>query len=104
MPDDPLHQPHDKLSRATFSNSVNAAALLRQHLGGPLPALVDWHSLTLLPGSVINSLMAASEADLLFSAKIGGSHARFYKLFRNLFGPRASKWNHPLPPPPGATR
>jgi hypothetical protein len=34
MPDDSLHQPHDKLFRATFSNPENAAALLflRHHL------------------------------------------------------------------------
>jgi predicted transposase YdaD len=83
MPDDPLHQPHDKLFRATFSNPVNAAAFLRHHLGGALPALVDWHSLTLLPGSFIDSEMAGSEADLLFSAKIGGSDARFYILWEH---------------------
>ena len=40
MPEDSLHQPHDKLFRATFSDPRNAAAFLCHHLGGPLPALV----------------------------------------------------------------
>ena len=83
MPDESLHQPHDKLFRATFSNPENAAAFLRHHLGGPLPALVDWTSLSLLPGSFIDSKMAGSEADLLFSAKIGGSDALLYLLWEH---------------------
>ena len=83
MPDDPLHHPHDKLFRSTFSEPRNAAAFLRHHLGGPLPALVDWDSLSLLPGSFIDSRMAGSEADLLFSAKIGGSEALLYILWEH---------------------
>jgi len=83
MPDEPVHQPHDKLFRATFSDPRNAAAFLRHHLGGPLPALVDWESLSLLPGSFIDSRMAGSEADLLFSARIGGSDALFYILWEH---------------------
>ena len=83
MPDDSLHQPHDKLFRATFSNPENAAAFLRHHLGGPLPALVDWNSLSLLAGSFIDSKMAGSEADLLFSARIGGSDDLLYLLWEH---------------------
>jgi predicted transposase YdaD len=83
MPDDPLHQPHDKLFRATFSDPRNAAAFLRHHLGGSLPALVDWESLSLLPGSFIDARMAGSEADLLFFAKIGGSEALLYILWEH---------------------
>jgi hypothetical protein len=83
MPDDSLYQPHDKLFRATFSDLANAAAFLRAHLGGPLPALVDWKSLSPLPGSFINPEMSGLEADLLFSAKIGGSDAMFYILWEH---------------------
>jgi hypothetical protein len=83
MPEESLHQPHDKLFRATFSDPVNAAAFLRHHLGGPLPALVDWDSLALQSGSFIDPRMAGSEADLLFSAKIGGSDALFYILWEH---------------------
>jgi predicted transposase YdaD len=83
MPNDSLHQPHDKLFRATFSNPENAAAFLRRHLDAPLPTLVDWNSLSLLPGSFIDSRMKGSEADLLFSAKLGGSDALLYLLWEH---------------------
>lgn len=83
MPDESLHQPHDKLFRATFSDPRNAAAFLRHHLGGPLPALLDWDSLALLPGSFIDPRMAGSEADLLFSARLGGSTALLYVLWEH---------------------
>jgi hypothetical protein len=83
MPDDSLHQPHDKLFRATFSDPANAAAFLRHHLGGTLPSLVDWESLRLLSGSFIDPEMSGSEADLLFSARIGGSDAMFYILWEH---------------------
>ena len=83
MPDESLHQPHDKLFRATFSNPENAAGFLRHHLDATLTALVDWNSLALLPGSFIDSRMKGSEADLLFSAKISGSNALLYILWEH---------------------
>jgi predicted transposase YdaD len=83
MPDDPLHQPHDKLFRATFSDPANAAAFLRQHLGAPLASHVDWNSLSLLSGSFIDSHMKGSEADLLFSVKIGGADTLLYILWEH---------------------
>jgi hypothetical protein len=83
MPDGSLHQPHAKLFRATFSNPENAAPFLRHHLDAPLPTLVDWNSLSLLAGSFIDSKMAGSEADLLFSANIRGSNALLYLLWEH---------------------
>ncbi len=83
MPAESLHQPHDKLFRATFSNPENAAGFLRHHLDAALSALVDWNSLALLPGSFIDSRMKGSEADLLFSARIGDSDAFLYILWEH---------------------
>jgi predicted transposase/invertase (TIGR01784 family) len=83
MPDDPLHQPHDKLFRATFSDPRNAAAFLRHHLGGGAASCMDWASLALLPGSFINDQMWGFEADLLFSVKIGPSDALVYILWEH---------------------
>jgi predicted transposase YdaD len=85
MPDVPLHQPHDKLFRATFSNPANTAAFLRHHLGAGglhLPA-VDWNSLTPVPGSFIEPEMAGFEADLLFSAKVEGLENLLYILWEH---------------------
>jgi hypothetical protein len=50
MPDDPLHQPHDKLFRATFSDPWNAAAFLRHLFSAPLQTPVEGNSLNLLSG------------------------------------------------------
>ncbi len=83
MPDESLHQPHDKLFRATFSDPVNAAAFLRHHLGETLQPLVDWLSLSPVPGSFVNPEMEGLEADLLFSAKVGGSDALIYVLWEH---------------------
>ena len=83
MPDDSLHQPHDKLFRATFSDPVNAAAFFRHHLGGPLPSLVDWNTLRPLPGSFVDPDMSGFETDLLFSAQIDGADALFYILLEH---------------------
>jgi predicted transposase/invertase (TIGR01784 family) len=83
MPEESLYHPHDKLFRATFSDPANAAAFLRHHLEGPLPDLVDWKSLSALPGTFIAPEMSGFEADLLFSAKIGGSDAMFYILWEH---------------------
>ena len=63
MPDEALHQPHDKLFRATFSNPENAAGFLRHHLDATLTPLVDWNSLALLPGQ--------SNVRTPFSEKLG---------------------------------
>jgi predicted transposase/invertase (TIGR01784 family) len=83
MPDDSLHQPHDKLFRATFSDPRNAAGFLRQHLGDTLASHVDWNSLSLLSSSFIDSHMKGSEADLLFSVKIGDADALLYILWEH---------------------
>ena len=83
MPDDSLHQPHDKLFRATFSDPRNAAAFLRHHLGGGAASCMDWASLALLRGSFINDQMKEFEADLLFSVKIGPSDALVYILWEH---------------------
>jgi hypothetical protein len=83
MPDDPLHQPHDKLFRATFSDPANAAAFLRHHLGSGEASSFDWSSLALLSGSFIDDQMHGFEADLLFSVKTGPSEALVYILWEH---------------------
>ena len=83
MPDESLHQPHDKLFRSTFSEPRNAAAFLRHHLGGGAASCMDWASLALLPGSFINDQMKGFEADLLFSVKVGPSDALVYILWEH---------------------
>ncbi len=78
MPDDSLHQPHDKLFRATFPDPTNAAAFLRNLLSGTFPSHVDWDSIRSIPGTFIDPGMNGLEADFLFSAKVGGTDTLFY--------------------------
>ena len=80
MPEDDIHQPHDKLFRAAFSNPETAAAFLQAYLDPELAALVDWGSLHVEPGSFIDAQMKATEADLLFTAKVHGEDTHFYFL------------------------
>ena len=80
MPEDDIHQPHDKLFRAAFSNPETAAAFLRAYLDSALVELVDWGSLHVEPGTFIDAQMKSSAADLLFTAKVHGEDTHFYFL------------------------
>ena len=53
-PENPLHQPHDKLVKSTFSDPDNARAFLESHLPRKLARRIDWKSLTLVSGSFID--------------------------------------------------
>ncbi len=70
---DPLHQPHDKLFKAGFSDPANAAAFLREQIPAPLAARIAWDALQLQPGSFVDSQFRESESDLLFSAPVSGA-------------------------------
>jgi len=85
-----IHQPHDKLFKASFSDTVNAAAFLRWQLPEAVAAAVDWESLRVEPGSFVDSHYRHSESDLLFSARCGGSDCRIYLLFEHLSIPEST--------------
>ncbi len=67
---DPIHQPHDKLFKAGFSDPANAAAFLRHQLPEALAVRIIWDALTLEPGTFVDSQFRESESDLLFSAPV----------------------------------
>jgi predicted transposase YdaD len=50
----PIHQPHDKLVKSTFSDPDNARAFLQGHLPGKLTRRIDWTTLNLASGSFID--------------------------------------------------
>ena len=68
MPEESLHQPHDKLFKAGFSDPINAAGFLRGEIPSALSARIDWDQLQLRPGSFVDSHYRHSESDLLFAA------------------------------------
>ncbi len=64
--------PHDLFVRFTFGHPENAAAELRAVLPAQVVSLVDWATLHLEPGSVIDPELRETESDLLFSARLHG--------------------------------
>ena len=50
-----MHQPHDKLFKAGFSDPETTAGFLNSQLPPALTAAIDWSSLHLEPSSFIDS-------------------------------------------------
>jgi predicted transposase YdaD len=114
-PESPLHQPHDKLVKSTFSDPDNARAFLEANLPRKLTRRIDWSTLSLLSGSFIDPEFDATSSDLLFTAKIDGQPAFLYILFEHqnqedpLIGLRLLTymvriWSDHLRNNPGATK
>ena len=84
MPEEaPLHQPHDKLFKASFSDPINAAAFLRLEIPLTLAEKIQWDQLELQPGSFVDSHYRHSESDLLFAAPFAGKECFVYFLFEH---------------------
>jgi predicted transposase/invertase (TIGR01784 family) len=81
--DDPLHNPHDKLFKAGFSDPATAAAFLREQLPPAVCARIDWKRMELEPGSFVSAQMRERHSDLLFSAPFADSKAFVYLLFEH---------------------
>ncbi|WP_434044558.1 MULTISPECIES: Rpn family recombination-promoting nuclease/putative transposase [Sorangium] len=75
--------PHDALFKSTFSQPEHAAAALRQVLPAALAARIDFASLALQSGSFIDEELAASQSDLLFSARLAEAPLFIYVLFEH---------------------
>lgn len=83
MAERPLHQPHDKLVKSTFSDPENARAFLEAYLPSHLVRHIDWTTLSLVSGSFIDPEFEATSSDLLFTAKIDGQPAFLFVLFEH---------------------
>jgi predicted transposase YdaD len=75
--------PHDKLFKEAFGNPYNAAAEIRCVAPRDLVALMDFASLTSVPGSFRDVALAGSSSDLLFSMRIAGRNTLVYVLFEH---------------------
>jgi predicted transposase YdaD len=82
-----IHQPHDKLFKASFSKPENAASFLKTILPPRLVQRMDWDSLELLSGDFIDSHFRLSQSDLLFAVKIDGRPARLLLLVEHQRSP-----------------
>jgi len=76
--------PHDLFARYTFSQPEHAASELKAALPPELVSQVDWQSLRLESGSVVDTQLKQTESDLLFSARLrGGTPLLFYVLLEH---------------------
>ena len=87
MPDEPIHQPHDKLFKSAFGDPATAAGFLRWEIPPALSSAIDWDRLRLESGSFVDSHYRHSESDLLFSAPSGKSDCLIYLLFEHQLAP-----------------
>jgi hypothetical protein len=74
---------HDSLFKHVFSSTEHAAAILRTILPQALAKQIDWASMQLCSGSHVDTLLADSHSDLLFSARVSGKPALLYLLFEH---------------------
>lgn len=84
-----IHQPHDRIFRAVFSNADEAAGLLQTALPDTLRHHFDWTTLTLLDGSFIDDEMRGSQSDLLYQVEHveTGQPIAMYLLFEHQSSP-----------------
>ena len=83
MPEDDIHQPHDKLFKAGFGDPANAAAFLRGQFPAEISDRITWEALHPEPDSFVDSHFRESESDLLFSAPFAGAQCLIYLLFEH---------------------
>ena len=83
MPDDDIHQPHDKLFAIGFGDPANAAGLLRAQLPARLSNKIDWAALKAQSGSFVDPEFRKTQSDLLFSTTFADRRCLLYVLFEH---------------------
>ena len=64
-----LHQPHDRLFRAVFSDAGEAASLLRTALPETVAESFEWTTLAPVKGTFLDEELRGSESDLLYRVR-----------------------------------
>jgi hypothetical protein len=75
--------PHDALFKRVFSNLENAEGLMRVALPTEIANRVDWSSLSLESGSVVDETLKSVHADLIFSVQLDAKPALIYLLLEH---------------------
>ena len=78
-----VHQPHDKLFKATFSKIPNARAFCEHYLPAQVVPKLNWKTLRRLSTTLIHPGLKGSESDLLFSVCAHGSRGVCYLLLEH---------------------
>lgn len=84
-----IHQPHDRLFRAVFSDASEAASLLQAALPDTVRNSFDWTTLTLVEGTFIDEDLRESQSDLLYQVEHveTGRPVSMYLLFEHQSSP-----------------
>ena len=84
-----IHQPHDRLFRAVFSDAGEAASLLQAALPDAVRDGFDWRTLTLVEGTFIDEDLRESQSDLLYEVEHveTGQPVSMYLLFEHQSSP-----------------
>lgn len=84
-----IHQPHDRLFRAVFSDTGEAASLLHAALPDTVRNSFDWTTLTLVEGTFIDEDLHESQSDLLYEVEHvqTGQPVSMYLLFEHQSSP-----------------
>ena len=84
-----IHQPHDRLFRAVFSDAGEAASLLQAALPNTVRDNFDWRTLTLVEGTFIDEDLRESQSDLLYEVEHvqTGQPVSMYLLFEHQSSP-----------------
>jgi len=75
-----IHQPHDKLFRTSMSDIRVVSDFFKAHLPAVLLSHLDLATLSLQKSTFIDEAYQSTEADLLYSVKLGESLAYLYIL------------------------
>ena len=84
-----LHQPHDRLFQAVFSDAGEAASLLRTALPDTIAESFEWATLTLVEGTFVDEELHESQSDLLYRVRhtATGQAVSMYLLFEHQSSP-----------------
>ena len=84
-----IHQPHDGLFRAVFSDAGEAAGLLQTALPAIVRDSFDWTILALLDGTFVDEDLQGSQSDLLYQVEHteSGQPVSMYLLFEHQSSP-----------------
>jgi len=82
-PTHPIHSPHDKFFKESFSHPEVALDVFQTVLPARLFQEADWTALALRPGSFVDEHLAETSSDLLYRVPFRGSPLSLYLLFEH---------------------
>ena len=79
----PIHNPHDKLFKKTFSEKQTAIAFFEAYLPNNLVKHIQFETLKLVPANFIDEEFKEFQSDVIFQVKIKNKISYLYILFEH---------------------